>query len=434
MATAAPITGIPITIPGLPTQIIPLPPGVAPLTPAELAIIEREVVTQINAALPTALSDLQTGISTGDFTKFNLDVGNLVQQILADAEQFTHPPCFSSGTLICTDRGEILVQDLLVGDLAVTSSGVNVPVKWLGHRIVECRRHPRPHEVMPVRISAHAFGNNRPSRDLRVSPGHSICIDVLGEVLIPASCLINNATIVQETVDQVTYWHVELEGGHNIILAENMPTESYMEMGNRSFFAEGDLVSLSGIPDAPIVTHDDFCRPFYVGGPLVDALRLRLMSRVADLGWHHEVSDLATCRLVVDGVSIAPKLRDMSLLFKLPAGASEVWMESSVGVPAEIFQKSTDLRPLGILVKAINVGDGYSSVTIAPDDPRLSTGFHNAEMIDGAPQRWTMRRAALPSSLWEGMEDNLFLRIDVGSNLLPKWANNCQMPKISLAA
>ena len=76
-----------------------------------------------------------------------------------------------------------------------------------------------------------------------VSPGHSICVDVIGEVLIPALHLVNGCTIIQTDITKVVYWHIELDE-HDIILAEGLPTESYLDMGNRDFFAENQIVAL----------------------------------------------------------------------------------------------------------------------------------------------------------------------------------------------
>ena len=136
---------------------------------------------------------------------------------------------------------------------------------------------------MPVLIVAHAFGENRPSRDLRVSPGHAICVDAFSEALIPAGALVNGSTIVQEDVDSVTYWHIELES-HDVILAENLP----------AFFAEAGVVALDASPDAPVRTHADFCRPFHAAGPLVEAVRARLAARAEALGLEHgEVAQAA---------------------------------------------------------------------------------------------------------------------------------------------
>ena len=186
--------------------------------------------------------------------------------------------CFATGTRIRTLSGDVYVEDLRIGDLVVTSSGLPSPVVWLGHRTIDCRNHPRRAEVLPIRVTSHAFGESLPLRHLFVSPGHSICVDACGEVLIPAGSLVNGTTIVQVDVEMVTYWHVELDK-HEIILAEGLPCESYLEMGNRNFFAENGTVALGGKPDAAVRTHTDFCRPYYADGPLVDAVRARLLAR-----------------------------------------------------------------------------------------------------------------------------------------------------------
>ena len=121
-----------------------------------------------------------------------------------------------------------------------------------------------------------------PTRDLAVSPGHAICVDAAGEVLIPAIALVNGTTIVQFEVETVTYWHVELDS-HDIVLAEGLACESYLEMGNRGFFAENSTVGLGAPPDALVRTHANFCRPYYAGGPIVDAVLARLRSRAATI-------------------------------------------------------------------------------------------------------------------------------------------------------
>ena len=180
--------------------------------------------------------------------------------------------CFAAGTRIRVARDgcvcDVAVEDLRVGDLSLTTAGERLPIRWLGHRTLDCRKSPGAFEMRPVRICAGAFGEGRPVRELRVSPGHAICIDAGGEVLIPAAALVNGTTIVQERVDTITYWHVELER-HDIVLAENLPCESYLEMGSRAFFVEAAATALRAGPDAPVATHADFCRPFHDRGPIV---------------------------------------------------------------------------------------------------------------------------------------------------------------------
>ncbi len=183
--------------------------------------------------------------------------------------------CFAQGTRIATPRGEVAVEDLAVGDTVLTSEGASRPIIWIGHRTIAGRNHPRPFEANPVRIAAGAFGAGKPARDLYLSPGHAVCVDVGGQVLIPASALINGISIVQVEVAKVTYCHIELES-HDILVAEGLPAESYLEMSNRRFFLEAGAVALHASPDACASLHPDFCRPFHVGGPLVEGVRARL--------------------------------------------------------------------------------------------------------------------------------------------------------------
>jgi hypothetical protein len=187
--------------------------------------------------------------------------------------------CFVSGALVRTKRGEIAVEDLAVGDLAVTASGEARPIQWLG-----CRRIERPlRDQWPVRVMAGAFGDGLPARDLLLSPGHAVCVDVMGEVFVPVGKLTNGATIAQVEVPDVTYWHVELET-HDVLLAEGLPCESYMDAGNRAFFGReyGRLAAVD--PDRVAESLIRYARPFVDQGPIVEAIRQRLTARAKTLG------------------------------------------------------------------------------------------------------------------------------------------------------
>jgi hypothetical protein len=179
--------------------------------------------------------------------------------------------CFAAGTRVSTTRGEVAVESLSIGDLAqvVGQSVAALPVIWLGHRTVDCTRHPSPANVWPVRIVAGAFGPGRPCRDLWLSPDHALYI---GDVLIPVRYLTNGTTIAQIPCDEVTYHHVELPR-HSVLLAEGLPSESYLNIGDHSGF-----INRRG----PIALHPDFasrqweaeaCAPLAVSGPIVDAAR-----------------------------------------------------------------------------------------------------------------------------------------------------------------
>ena len=325
--------------------------------------------------------------------------------------------CYCAGTLIRTTRGDVAVEALKVGDLVITAAGVTRPIKWLGHRTIDCRYHPRPNEVMPVRIAAHAFGPNRPARDLFVSPGHSICVDIVGQVLIPAAALVNGATIRQVEVESITYWHVELDS-HDVLLAENLPAESYLDMGNRGFFAEADVVDLAAGPDAVARTTADFCRPFHVEGALVEVVRTRLTARAEQLGWTlDQGSPFADLHLVVDGTRVEPATRRLSARFTVPAGASDVWLVSTTARPCDVGA-SEDSRALGVWLAGLTIEDGFDARAIALDDPLLGLGLHALE-ADG--RRWTAGRASLPASLWNGCEHSFYLRVDLAGPALARW-------------
>ena len=125
---------------------------------------------------------------------------NLVQKVEDAAAD--GPPCFCTGTLVRTARGDVAVEDLAVGDtLPLTFSGTG-RVRWIGHRRVDGRTHPRPAEIWPVRVQPGAFGPGLPARDLFLSPGHAVFAD---GVLIPVRYLVNGATITQQPRNTVTY-------------------------------------------------------------------------------------------------------------------------------------------------------------------------------------------------------------------------------------
>jgi hypothetical protein len=141
-------------------------------------------------------------------------------------------PCFVSGTQIATANGAVRVEDLSAGDRVITASGAIRPVRWIGHVTIDCDALRQPSSHYPVSIQAGAFGRNLPQRDLLLSAGHHVFTD---GILVPVSALVNGITIARQPVSRVTYWHVELDT-HDVILAEGLPTESYLDTGNRSSF------------------------------------------------------------------------------------------------------------------------------------------------------------------------------------------------------
>ena len=224
----------------------------------------------------------------------------------------------------------------------------------------------------------------------------------------------------QVEVDEITYWHVELDS-HDVVIAENVPAESYMDMGHRGFFHEADVIDFKALPDgtdASLRTHADFCRPVHLDGPVVDAVRMHMGKRAKAAGWTFDDSDaLAGLHLMVDGRRVEPELRDLSARFVLPAEAKAVWLVSETNVPAAVGS-GADLRTLGVCVGKIVIEDGFKPLIVAADDPRLGAGFHDVEQ---GPQRWTCGRARLPASLWEGCRGSFFLRVELTRPALGRW-------------
>jgi len=197
--------------------------------------------------------------------------------VAADTPSITSTaPCFVTGTRIATATGHATVESLRPGDRVVTVCGTSAPVTWVGHRRVDCRRHPQPRDVWPVRVRQGAFGARLPERDLWLSPDHAVYV---AGSLIPIRYLINDASIVQEPVESVTYWHVELDR-HNVILAEQLPCESFLDTGNRGAFENGGAV-VSMHPDfARHMWEAESCAPLVVAGPELDRVRVALGERL----------------------------------------------------------------------------------------------------------------------------------------------------------
>ncbi|MCX7384141.1 MAG: Hint domain-containing protein, partial [Alphaproteobacteria bacterium] len=155
--------------------------------------------------------------------------------------------CFAQGTRIATGEGEgeVAVETLQIGHHVRSAFGGTVPVVWIGWRRVDCRHHPRPHDVWPIRVRKDAFAPGQPARDLLLSPDHAVHVQ---NVLIPVRYLVNGTTIRQEAVAEVTYLHVELPS-HDVIYADGLAVESYLDTGNRAAFANGSPV---------VAAHPDF--------------------------------------------------------------------------------------------------------------------------------------------------------------------------------
>ncbi len=190
-------------------------------------------------------------------------------------------PCYCTGTKILGMNGEIAVEDIRPGDVLVTvreDGPSSRKVVWTGLRHIDLTRHPEPKLARPVCILAGAIAPGVPERNLRVSPHHAIYLDNL---LFEAQALINGNTIFQEhSVQQVTYHHIELEA-HDIILAEGLAAESYLDTGNRAMFGNESVTNLH--PHFKPVPGAAFCVPLVLEGAPLVAVREKLEARANGL-------------------------------------------------------------------------------------------------------------------------------------------------------
>jgi len=294
-------------------------------------------------------------------------------------------PCFAAGTLIRTPAGDRPVEALAAGDVVVLADGGAETVRWVGHRRVDCRSHPRPLDVRPVRIAAGAFAPGQPARDLRLSPDHAV---FAGGVLIPVRYLLNGATVRQEDVSAVTYYHVELSR-HAVLLAEGLPAETYLDTGNRAAFANGgpDIMLR---PDfaadrAMAVWRAQSCAPLALGGATVDAVRARLAQRAAALGWRQATAP--ALEVIVDaGGADAQAANDRVIHVALPATARTVRLRSRSFIPATLDPATGDWRRLGAAIAVT-----LNGATLAA--PCFAAGWHPPEA--DAIWRWTDGEAVL---------------------------------------
>jgi hypothetical protein len=350
-----------------------------PIAPSDVSLANGDLLVGINATTTTNVNPLGSpdNVSPGASSGF----------IVADVP----PPCYCRGTRIETARGEVAVEDLRVGDLVVTASGALRPIVWLGHRRLDISRHPAPREVCPVRVAADAFGDDLPRRDLWLSPGHNIARE---GVIMPICTLINGQSVAQVGRPQVDYWHVELDA-HDIILAEGLPAESFLDCGNRTGFANGgDFVEAH--PDFKAKHWAETCLPLVKDGPQVAATKKRLIERLQEQGGG--ISREAEAHIVADRQKIEPvRLSETRLAFALPACAKNITLRSKVFVPAYADPECTDIRELGLCVARLQI-DG-EDVALDQNDV-LVEGWHDAEYENGAvARRWTKGNAVLPASV-----------------------------------
>ena len=300
----------------------------------------------------------------------------IVTDVFGGTDVSLAAPCFVAGTRIRTERGAIAVEGLQIGDLvSVVTGGGAQPIIWLGHRHVDCRRHPDPTEVWPICLSAGAFGPGRPFRDLWLSPDHALFI---GGVLIPIRYLVNGRTIFQEARDEVTYWHVEL-AKHDVLYAEGVPAESYLDTGNRSAFANGGAV-MDLHPDfARHVWETGACAPLVLDGSQLAAAKRRLLARANAVG--QMTTDDPLLSVLTNGRKLTTARDGTTWRARLPKTTRNIRLVSRTWIPAHTQADTDDLRTLGVAISRL----WLDQCEVDLDSQVFASGWHARE----ADWRWT---------------------------------------------
>ena len=200
-------------------------------------------ITHINGVAVTAGSTVT--LTTGQTVQLNADgTFTLTADTNAEAFNFTYTiddgtntdvgyviidavPCFVRGTAILTERGEVNVEDLQIGDMVQTRDNGFQAIRWMGNRTTAARgKHA------PIRIRAGTFGAHK---ELWLSPLHRVLIrDSLAEllfgeyeVLVAARDLVNDKSVTVVEGGTVEYFHL-LFDQHEVIYSEGLPTESFL--------------------------------------------------------------------------------------------------------------------------------------------------------------------------------------------------------------
>ncbi|AFK64262.1 hypothetical protein TKWG_23325 [Advenella kashmirensis WT001] len=335
------------------------------------------------------------GLTVGRFNADGLDP----TQVVFNGGSMTYA-CFLKGTHIATPEGEKTVESLVAGDKVITASGGVATVKWLGHRTLYKNRIPAKDAVraFPILIKKDAIADNVPHADLVVSPGHHL---EFNGALVPAMMLVNGQTIVQQFDRRsFEYFHVELEQ-FDIILAEGVPAESYVDMGNRSMFQNADEVAMN--PDfgpsegRPNIEGIVIARE----GAVVEAIRKQLLARAELLTGAQRTTDAALC-VEVNGriIQATPEfVKEGVYRFELPENAGDVRIVSRSSLVRDVTHLARrDIRRVGVGLSAIAFTDSNGRHDIDLMDSRIS-GMNQPQDVKGTAMRWTTGSAVIPAGV-----------------------------------
>ena len=189
---------------------------------------------------------------------------------------------------------------------------------------------------------------------------------------------------MQEPCDEVVYYHVELPS-HDVILAEGLPCETYLDTGNRSAFENGG---------AAVMKHPDFalgvwkvqaCAELVVGGPCLEHVKRLVLARAEALG-HRMRGEPGLC-VMADGRRLNAVVAGTTWRVEVPSGVRRVRLLSRSFVPSQLLADASDTRPLGVAIGDVCL-DGKA---LPLGDAAFRSGWYTPE----SQWRWTNGDAVL---------------------------------------
>jgi hypothetical protein len=148
---------------------------------------------------------------------------------------------FTNGTSICTLKGEVPVEELVVGDRVITRDNGLQTIKRITRRDLDYGQLAAAQHLQPILVMAGALGNALPERDTLVSPNlrilQSTGLDAT-DSLAAAKNLVDNRLVRNCSVLGVRYVHIEFMR-HEVVLANGIWAESF-HAEDRSLGAMGN--------------------------------------------------------------------------------------------------------------------------------------------------------------------------------------------------
>ncbi|WP_299731282.1 Hint domain-containing protein [uncultured Tateyamaria sp.] len=174
---------------------------------------------------------IRTGPESGTIELLDAN-GNVARRVeYSEIEQII---CFTPGTRIATQKGEVAVEKLRAGDRIFTRDNGVQELRWVGRRDLGPTELMTAPQNQPILIRQGALGNDLPERDMLVSPQHRMLVtsDVAAvmfderEVLVAAKHLTGLDGVDAVRTGAVSYMHLMFDH-HEVILADGAWSESF---------------------------------------------------------------------------------------------------------------------------------------------------------------------------------------------------------------